>query len=58
MHKIIEEDVTDAVEPLLMFIASWINSEIDDYSNAAVLQRFRGKFGYNLMDIIANWVQD
>ena len=57
MNKIIEEDNEDAVAPLLLFIASWINSELDDYSNAKILERFRGKFGYNLMDIIANWTQ-
>lgn len=57
MHKIIEDDIEEAVTPLLLFIASWVDSELNDYTNAAILERFRVKFGVTLMDIIANWTQ-
>jgi len=42
--------------PLLIFILSWVDSEAVDYSNKALLRRFRGRFGSNLADIIANWL--
>jgi hypothetical protein len=43
---------------LLLFIASWVESELKDYSNADVLERFRSSFGNNLMDVIANWISE
>lgn len=55
MEKIVEEEDMETLTPLLLFIASWIDTELSDYSNSEVLARFRSKFGANLMDIISNW---
>ena len=58
MKEILENDEQDELVPLLLFIASWVESELKDYSNSEVLERFRGSFGNNLMDVIANWRKD
>ena len=55
LSKILDHNDNDEITPLLLFIASWIETEINDYSNTVILERFRAKFGTNLMDIIANW---
>jgi hypothetical protein len=53
--KILEKNDNEAITPLLLFIASWVETEMNDYSNTDTLTRFRSKFGINLMDLIANW---
>lgn len=53
--KILEDNDNNNITPLLLFIASWVDTEMNDYSNTDTLTRFRTKFGVNLMDIIANW---
>jgi hypothetical protein len=54
IQEIINND-EENLTPLLLFIASWIESERKDYSNSKVLERFRSSFGNNLMEVIANW---
>jgi hypothetical protein len=58
IREIIDNDQDDQLTPLLLFIASWVESELKDYSNADVLERFRSSFGNNLMDVIANWISE
>ena len=58
MHDIIQNGSQDDLDPLLLFIASWVESEVKDYTNSSILERFRSSFGVSLMDIIANWKQD
>jgi hypothetical protein len=48
-------DDNENLTPLLLFIASWIESERKDYTNSEVLERFRSSFGSSLMEVIANW---
>jgi ribosomal protein L37E len=55
IENIIKEDDIDNLTPLLLFIASWIETEKKDYSNSEILERFRSSFGTNLMEVIANW---
>ena len=55
IQDILDEDEQETLVPLLLFIASWVESEMKDYSNSAILERFRGSFGVSLMDVIANW---
>jgi|LakMenEpi03Aug12_release.lakeMendotaPanAssembly.Ray.scaffolds.fasta_scaffold14842_7 hypothetical protein len=58
MQEIIDNGIQDELDPLLLFIASWVESEVKDYSNSSILERFRASFGLSLMDIIANWNKD
>lgn len=55
IENIIKEDEIENLTPLLLFIASWIETEKKDYSNSEILERFRSSFGTNLMEVIANW---
>lgn len=55
IDKILKEDDDNSMTPLLLFLASWVETERRDYSNSEVLKRFRGSFGNSLMDVIANW---
>lgn len=54
IQEIINNDEENLI-PLLLFIASWIESERRDYTNTEILERFRSSFGNNLMEVIANW---
>jgi hypothetical protein len=55
IEQILKDDEDDSLTPLLLFIASWIESERKDYTNSEILERFRSSFGSNLMEVIANW---
>ena len=55
IQQVLDEDEDSSLTPLLLFIASWIESERKDYTNSEILERFRSSFGNNLMEVIANW---
>jgi len=55
IQKIFDRGDESQLMPLLLFIASWIETERNDYTNSYILERFRSSFGLNLMDVIANW---
>ena len=55
IQQVLDKDEDSSLTPLLLFIASWIESERKDYSNSEILERFRSSFGSNLMEVIANW---
>lgn len=54
MQRMIEEG-DENLNPLLLFISSWIETETKDYTNYKVLESFRSKFGYHLNELMTNW---
>jgi hypothetical protein len=55
IQQVLDKDEDSSLTPLLLFIASWIESERKDYTNSEILERFRSTFGNTLMEVIANW---
>lgn len=55
MQPVLNTDDEDKIIPLLLFISSWVVSETKDYSNSEILESFRGKFGYNLNEVMEQW---
>jgi hypothetical protein len=55
IQQLMDQEGSTSLTAFLLFIACWIHTESKDYSNDIVLERFRSKFGANLMELIANW---
>jgi hypothetical protein len=57
IQPLLDED-SNTLTPLLIFIASWIRTEKQDYTHSDILKKFRSVFGSNLMTLIDNWSAD
>lgn len=55
IQPLLDSDEDFGLTSLWLFLASWIESEKKDYSNAKVLRNFRERFGFSLNEVIENW---
>lgn len=55
IQNLLNNDSNEEIVPLLLFIASWVETEVEDYSNSKLLERFRDRFGVKLSGLIDNW---